>query len=96
MRYKHSPLLVEKPGNSVVVPMVDTKSTETDNEGAGIREKKSSLMEFQTILIVHIILGTSPVLYMFLVSIDNYQNCIKGDSPESLCRVMTCVLKNFQ
>ena len=25
-----------------------------------------------------------------------FQGMMKGDSPESLCRVMTCVLKNFQ
>ena len=63
MRYKATPK-IEKPGSSVVVPMVDTNSS-----GKESRKKKSSLMALQTILIIHIILGIHLLLEMVFVSI---------------------------
>ena len=69
MRYKHTPIVVEKPENCVAVPIIDSKSTEGDNEKEGPAKKKSSLMALQTILIIHIMLGIPLILGVYFVSI---------------------------
>ena len=69
MRYKHTPIVVEKSENCVAVPIIDTKSTEGDNEKKEPAKKKSSLMALQTILIIHIMLGIPLILGVYLVSI---------------------------
>ena len=48
MRYKHTPIVVEKPENCVAVPIIDTKCTEGDNEKDEPAKKKSSLMALQS------------------------------------------------